>query len=508
MNSLDGMRSFFQTEMTMKEIGRLRTPWHAAMVIWITVAACLLCDRAHSETNIVTASHKPNIIFILADDLGYGDLGCYGQSKIKTPNIDKLAGEGMRFADCYAGSTVCAPSRCALMTGLHTGHNRIRGNVAGLALAPEDLTVAEILKQAGYHTALVGKWGLGDEGSTGVPGKKGFDEFVGYLNQTHAHDYYTDYLWRYDSKAGFDGREELPENRAGAKALYIPDLLTIAATNFVRINKPDQFNNYRPFFLYLSYTIPHANNEEGQLSGNGMQVPSDAPYGDESWPQVEKNKAAMITRMDRDIGQLLELLQKFKIDENTVVFFTSDNGPHKEGGVNPNFFQSSGKLRGIKRDLYEGGIRVPMIARWPGKIKPAQVSRQIWAFWDFLPTAAAIAGAQPPQKIDGISMLPTLLGQRQTNQHALLYWEFHEHGFQQAARMGDWKAVRPRAGEKLELYNLKTDISEKENVAEKNPELVAKMEAYLKSARTESEHFPIRKEPEKKAKKKASERGE
>lgn len=478
------------------------------MLSWIALTLYLLSAHAQSAANTLSASRKPNIIFILADDLGYGDLGCYGQTKIKTPNIDKLASEGIRFTDCYAGSTVCAPSRCALMTGLHTGHARIRGNRAGLALASDDLTVAEVLKQAGYHTALVGKWGLGDEGSTGVPNRQGFDEFVGYLNQTHAHDYYTDHLWRYDSRSGFDGREELPENRAGQKGLYTPDLFTMAATNFIRINKPDQFNNYRPFFLYLAYIIPHANDEEGQRSGNGMQVPSDAPYSYEAWPQVEKNKAAMITRMDRDIGGLMELLQKLKIDGNTVVLFTSDNGPHKEGGVDPKFFESSGKLRGIKRDLYDGGIRVPMIVRWPAKIKAGRVSDQIWAFWDFLPTAAEIAGVKAPEKIDGVSMLPALLGQSQTNQHAFLYWEFHERGFQQAARMGDWKAVRPQAEEKLELYNLKTDINEKENVAKNNPELVEKFEAYFKTARTESEHFPIRKQAEKKAKKKASSKAE
>src|SRR5215470_5243121 len=410
--------------MTMKQIGILMSKCREIIFAGIALFLGFICDSAHSATNVTSAAHKPNIIFILADDLGYGDLGCYGQTMIKTPNIDKLASEGMRFTDCYAGSTVCAPSRCALMTGLHTGHGRIRGNGAGLALAAEDVTVAEVLKRAGYHTALVGKWGLGDEGSTGLPPKQGFDESLGYLNQTHAHDYYTDHLFHYDSKLGFNGRQELAENWAGKKVLYIPDLFTQAATNVIRINKPDQFNNYRPFFLYLSYIIPHANNEEGQRTGNGMQVPSDAPYGGESWPQVEKNKAAMITRMDNDIGKLMEMLQKYKIDENTVVFFASDNGAHKEGGVDPKFFQSSGKLRGIKRDLYDGGIRVPMIVRWPGKIKPGRVSDQVWAFWDFLPTAAEIAGVKAPDKIDGISMLPTLIGQIQTNQHAFLYWEF------------------------------------------------------------------------------------
>jgi arylsulfatase A-like enzyme len=487
--------------MTMSKIGRIATRWNGTILALIAIGVSLLSTEAPGATNEALAHYRPNIIFILADDLGYGDLGCYGQTKIKTPNIDKLAGEGMRFTDCYAGSTVCAPSRCALMTGLHSGHGRIRGNKAGVALGTNDVTLAEILKNGGYHTGLVGKWGLGDEGSAGMPSKKGFTEFIGYLNQTHAHDYYTDYLWRSDTRTDRDGREQIPENWGNKKGLYIPDLFTMAATNFIRINKPDPFNNRRPVFLYLSYIIPHANNEEGQRSGNGMQVPSDEPYSKESWPQVEKNKAAMITRMDKDIGKVMEMLQKFKLDENTVVFFASDNGAHKEGGADPKFFQSSGKLRGIKRDLYEGGIRVPMIVRWPGKIKPGQVSEQVMAFWDVLPTVAEIASLKAPDKIDGFSMMPTLLGQTQTNQHAFLYWEFHERGFQQAARMGQWKAVRPQADEKLELYNLKTDISEKENVAEKNPEIVAKFDAYLKTARTESEQFPIRKETEKKAKK-------
>src|ERR1017187_7641367 len=261
------------------------------------------------------------------------------------------------------------------------------------------------------------------------------------------------------------------------------DLFTSAALNFLRINKPEQFNNYRPFFLYLAYTIPHANNEEGQRTGNGMQVPTDAPYSNEAWPQPEKNKAAMITRMDADIGRLMDKLKELKIDDNTVVCFSRDNGPHKEGGVDPNFFQSSGPFRGIKRDLYEGGIRMPLIVRWPAKIKPGMVSDRIGACWDFLPTAAEIAQAKVPEQLDGLSLLPALLGKPNTNQHDFLYWEFHERGFQQAERMGDWKAVRPQAGEPLELFNLKTDPGEKKNVAEKNPEVVAKIEAYLKMAR-------------------------
>jgi arylsulfatase A-like enzyme len=452
-----------------------------------------LCAQPAFSPNLV--ARKPSIIFILADDLGYGDLGCYGQTKIKTPNLDKLAAEGMRFTQFYAGSTVCAPSRCALMTGLHTGHALIRGN-ALLALRPQDLTVAEVLQQAGYRTALIGKWGLGNPNTTGVPQKKGFDEFLGYLDQVHAHDYYTDYLWRYDppgdTKPGYDGRVEFRENQGGKKGLYTGDLFTSAALNFLRINRPEPLNHYRPFFLYLAYTIPHANNEEGQRTGNGMEVPSDAPYSDQPWPPAEKNKAAMITRLDAYVGQLLDKLKQLNIDDSTIIFFSSDNGPHKEGGVDPKFFQSSGPLRGIKRDLYEGGIRVPLMVRWPGKIKPGVVNNQAWAFWDFLPTAAGIASATVPEQIDGLSMLPALLGEPQTNRHDFLYWEFHERGFQQAVRMGDWKALRPQAGAPLELYNLSADPGEKRNVAAPNPDVVARIEAYLKTARTESDQWPIK----------------
>jgi len=337
---------------------------------------------------------------------------------------------------------------------------------------------------------------LGNQNTTGVPWNKGFDEFVGYLDQTHAHDYYTDRLWRYDppgpGKPGHNDWMEFPENRDGKKVVYMDDLFSSTAARFLLINKPDSFNNYRPFFLYLAYTIPHANNEEGKRSGNGMQVPTDIPYSDQPWPQVEKNKAAMITRLDAQVGQIMAVLQELKIDDNTIVIFTSDNGPHKEGGVDPNFFRSSGPLRGIKRDLYEGGIRVPLIVSWPSQIKPGTVNQQPFAFWDFLPTVAALAEAKAPGQTDGISMVPALLGQPQTNQHTFLYWEFHERGFQQAVRMADWKAVRAQAGQPLELYNLKTDLAEKQNVADKNPDVVAKIESCLKTARTESDLWPIK----------------
>lgn len=451
-----------------------------------------------TATNPPPAPRRPNIILIVADDLGYGDIGCYGQSKIQTPNIDKLAAEGVKFTSFYAGSTVCAPSRCALMTGLHTGHARIRGN-AKVALKDEDTTVAEVLKKAGYRTGLVGKWGLGNEGTTGVPQKKGFDEFVGFLDQTHAHDYYTDKLWRYDFRTGYDQPFIFPENQSGGKGLYIHDVFTVAALNFIRINKPEPLNRFRPFFLYLAYTIPHANNEENRRSGQGMQVPSDAPYSQQPWPQPEKNKAAMITRMDTDIGKILQHLKALNQDENTVIFFTSDNGPHKEGSNDPKFFQSSGPFRGIKRDLYEGGIRVPMIVRWPDSIRQAgRTSDQVWAMWDFLPTAAELAMTKPPPALDGISMLPAILGQTQTNQHDFLYWEFHERGFQQAIRSGNWKGILNELDKPLELYDLKADPGEHKDLAKDNPEMVAKLTGILKTARTESEHWPIKPPPKKK----------
>jgi arylsulfatase A-like enzyme len=471
----------------------------------ILLAGLLAADVAVGQpTNDMPppAPRRPSIIVIVADDLGYGDLGCYGQTRIKTPNLDRLAAEGIRFTDCYAGSTVCSPSRAAFMLGQHTGHLNLRGNKKAATLLPGEITMAEVLHQAGYRTGAVGKWGLTEEGLPGTPQKMGFDEFVGYLSNMEAHNYYPDFLWRYDppgpGKKGFDGRMPFPENGGLKQGLYVPDLCTKAALSFIQINHSDQFNHYRPFFLFLSYTIPHANNEEGRRTGNGMQVPSDGQYANEPWPAPEKSKAAMITRMDADIGRLLEQLKKYKVETNTVIFFTSDNGPHAEGGVDPKFLQSGGPLRGIKRDLYEGGIRVPMIVRWPARIKPGQVSDFPWAQWDVLPTAADIAMTKTPKGLDGISVYPLLTGQVQTNKHEFLYWEFHERGFQQAARMGDWKAVRPQAGEALELYNLKSDLGEKKDVAKENPAIVAKFEAYFKTARTDDPQWPMKPPPEKK----------
>ncbi len=429
----------------------------------------------------------PNIIFILADDLGYGDLGCYGQQKIRTPQLDRLASQGIRFTQAYAGSTVCAPSRCALMTGLHTGHCRVRGNGGGggprlnVPLAPEDICVAELLKKAGYATACIGKWGLGEEGSSGIPTKKGFDYFFGYLNQHHAHNYYPA-----DRKITLDNPQSEVENVAAKPKVYVPDLLREEAIQFITAHKD------RPFFLYFATIVPHANNERGRHSGNGMEVPTADPYSSEDWPAPEKNKAAMITRMDADIGKILDHLDKLGLAANTVVFFSSDNGPHREGGIKPDFFLSSGPLRGIKRDLYEGGIRVPFIVRWPQQIRGGVVSDHVLAFWDFLPTACDLAGCPTPPMIDGISFAPLLTGKGEQRQHEFLYWEFHEGGFHQAVRHGRWKAVRRGPDHPLELYDLATDLRESRNIAADHPDIVTRIENYLKTARTDSPHFPIR----------------
>ena len=423
---------------------------------------------------------RPNILFILADDLGYGDLGCYGQKRILTPNLDRLAAEGLRFTQAYSGSTVCAPSRCSLMTGLHTGHATIRGNKKPeVGIRADETTVASLLKQAGYRTAIFGKWGMGGPGTGSVPNTRGFDNFYGYLDQQHAHNYYPEHLWENQNEVF------LTNNWFDQRKDYAPDLFARRALEFIKAPSD------KPFFLYLTTTIPHADNELVRVKGHGMEVPDDKPYSARDWPQLEKNFAAMVTRMDADVGRILDQLSASGLDRYTVVIFTSDNGPHKEGGHDPEFFSSGGPLRGIKRDLYEGGIRVPFMVRWPGKVAAGGTTDGVIAFWDFLLTAAEIAGVEAPSGLDGISFLPELMGKPQSG-HEYLYWEFHERGFTQAIRLGDWKGVRLEVGEPIELYNLKTDLAEKENVAAAHPDIVARIDALMKSARTDSRDFPIR----------------
>jgi arylsulfatase A-like enzyme len=421
----------------------------------------------------VQSQDRPNIIYIMVDDMGIGDLGCYGQELIKTPNIDKLAEGGMRFTDAYSGSAVCAPTRCSLMTGLHTGHCTRRDNTAKggwpdntkplVSLRSDDFTLASMLQQAGYVTGGTGKWGLGNPGTTGTPDKHGFDHFYGYLDQVHAHQYYTDWLWH-------DGEHEhLPGNADGRTSEYSHDLMANWALDFVRQNAD------RPFFLYVPWTIPHGKYE----------VPSIAPYINEDWSDVEKIYAAMITRMDGDVGRLMALLKELNIDDNTIVFFTSDNGPV------PQFiprFKSSLGMRGWKRALYEGGTRAPMIVRWPDKIQAGAVSNFTWTHIDFMSTAAELAGIAPPSNTDGMSVLPTLLG-RQQAPHEFLYWEIHST-FQQAVRMGDWKGHRYGTEAPLQLYNLKSDFGEQNDVSADNPAVVRKIEEIMKAERVDSPYFP------------------
>jgi arylsulfatase A len=435
----------------------------------------------------------PNILIIQADDLGYGDLGAYGQARFETPSLDRLAREGTRFTQYYSGSTVCAPSRAALMTGLHTGHAWIRGN-GDIALRDEDTTVAMSLREAGYRTAVIGKWGLGGPGTSGQPDRKGFEYSFGFLDHRHAHRQYTDHLWRNGERVSTDVNLD-----------YVNDLFTRETVAF--IERADA----RPFFVYLNYTVPHAElrvpaDSIEPLKGRFPETPFANPAADarvtgarsdvaslgyRSQPAPHAAFAAMITRMDRDIGRLADVLKARGIDNRTVVMFISDNGPHREGGADPEFFKSSGGLRGIKRDLYEGGIRVPMIARWPGTIPAGRVSNHVWAHWDMFPTVAELAGAKMPKGVDGMSMARALRGDSQPT-HDFLYWEFHERGFQQAVRMGRWKAVRLKTGAPLELYDLDADPVEAHDVAASHPDVVAKVETYLKAARTESERWPGR----------------
>ena len=455
--------------------------WGFLMAAICLMAACA-AEAQTTGTNRPASRRNPSIILIMADGVGCGDLGCYGQTRIKTPNIDKLAAGGMRFTSFYAGSPVALPSRAVLMTGKHTGHASIRGAEGAIVLPPAEKTLSEILRDAGFRSAALGVWGLGDVTGS-VPGSRGFEEWLGYLNDADGQNHYPEFLNR--TGEGYERQIELKGRR------FADDLFTETALNFMKFAKPDSFNNFRPFFLYLPYTTARANLAVARATGNGMEVPNDAPYSDEQWTPADKNRAAMITRLDGDVGQLMAKLAEYKIDRNTIVIFTSINGPRKEGGVDPAFFNSMGGLRGYNHDLAEGGIRVPLIVSWPVRMKPGAVSDLPCASWDLLPTAAEITHETPPKDIDGISLLPTLLGSAQTNRHEFLYWELHEHGFAQAARMGDWKAVRASANGPLELYNLKNDAGEKNNVADKNPEVVTKMENYLKIARTDDKNWPI-----------------
>ncbi len=424
--------------------------------------ALLALAAAGGFSDSAAAEPKPNIVFIMCDDMGYGQLGCYGQKMIRTPHIDRMAQEGLRLTDYYAGTSVCAPSRCALMTGKHVGHAFIRGNKeysTGQEPIPDEaVTVAEKMKEAGYRTALVGKWGLGYPGSEGDPNRQGFDLFFGYNDQKRAHTYYPGWIWRNDEKFELGAKD--------TSAGYSHYALTREARRFI------EDNQNQPFFLYLAYTIPHAH----------LEIPADDPcflqYQKEDWPEKQKVHAGMISRMDEDVGGILKLLQDTGLAEETLVVFTSDNGPHREGGAIPEFFNDSGPLRGIKRDMYEGGIRVPFIARWPGTIKPGQVSDHLAAHWDLMPTACELAGVTAPEDTDGISYVPLLKGNAgDQKQHDSVYFELHWPD-RRGMRMGSWVAVQQAVASDsdslgIELYNLAEDPAQQNNLASLYPEKVA-----------------------------------
>jgi len=429
----------------------------------------------------------PNLIWIMADDLGYGELGCYGQKVIATPHIDQMAKEGMRFTHYYSGATVCAPSRCVLMTGQHQGHTRVRGNKSAVGLTKEDVSVASMLQKAGYRTACIGKWGLGEYGATedGLPQRQGFDQFYGYLNHTHAHNHFPDYLWRNDRKEKLTNVVVPVGEKGGGYATkavqFADDLFADEAIKFV------SEKSTKPFFLYWSMVTPHANNERRSALKDGAHVPDYGSYADKPWPAQDRGHAAMIERVDGYVGRMLEHLEKLGIAKNTLVIFTSDNGPHNESGHDLTRFQPSGPFTGIKRSLTDGGIRVPFIAWWPGVVPAGKTSEYVGSFADWWPTAAHLAKTQTSTKVDGVSIVPTLLGEELPAQK-FLYWEFHENGFSQAALyLGRWKGIR-RGGPDLPivLYDTKNDIAEKTNVAAKHPDIAAKISDYLKQARTES----------------------
>lgn len=446
---------------------------------------------------------KPNIIFILADDLGYGDLSCYGQTHFQTPNIDKLAARGIRFTDHYSGSTVCAPSRSSLMTGQHTGHTPIRGNKEfkpeGQHPLPASVTTAaQLLQQAGYVTGAFGKWGLGYPGSEGDPNNQGFDTFFGYNCQRYAHNYYPRHMWHNQEKA------ILEENAGSKTGMYGPSLIHDKTLQFIDDNKDNSF------FLFVPSIIPHAElfAPESYIEKHSGKYGDESPYnghdagslrykigGYGSQPEPKAAFASMVNLLDDQVGEIVAKVNELGLSEDTIILFSSDNGPHLEGGADPDYFNSNGDYRGYKRDLYEGGIRVPMIASWPGKNKAGSTSNHVSAFWDFLPMMCEIAGTKPPSDIDGISYLPILIGKGEQEQHPYLYWEFHERGGRQAVRLGDWKGVRlnvkKNPGGPIELYNLKSDPGETRDLAEKHPDIVEQISAHMKEAHTPSEVFPF-----------------
>lgn len=471
----------------------------------------------------LAAAQQPNIIYILADDLGYGDLGCYGQKTLTTPNIDRLAAEGMKFTRHYAGSTVCAPSRCVLLTGLHTGHCRVRGN--GMGFVPDsDVTVPKVLQQAGYHTACIGKFGLGKPLPLDDPKAKGFDYFFGYVGTSHAHNFYTEALIRNGELVPLQNKTIPGSGKNAAdykdsqlvgtgvatpdgRKEWVPQLLADDVQRYLDERAKDKA---KPFFLYYALNIPHTNNEasKGSPLGHGMEGPGYGEFAKKDWPDAEKGFAQFMRFLDNEVGAILAKLKAQGLDENTIVMFSSDNGPHQEGGHKSDFFNSNGAFKGIKRDLTDGGIRVPLVVRWPSKVKAGSVSEHVSGFQDLLPTVAELSGAKVTAATDGISFAPTLLGKDgEQKRHAFLYWSFDEQGGKRAVLQWPWKlihlntgAARPGGGNapgkkgqgkpralEVELYNLESDIGEETNVAKDNAGKVAELEGLMRGAWREPE---------------------
>lgn len=447
------------------------------------------------------ARSRPNIILILADDLGYGDLGCFGQKILKTPRLDAMAREGMRFTQFYAGCTVCAPSRSVLMTGKHMGRTVVRGNsTAPIVIRPGTPTVASLLKRAGYATACIGKWGIGTPDKLSNPNDVGFDHFFGYVDMWHAHNFYPEFLIRNGEVVKLKNRVaerwkrfQTPGKPQGGRGVaevreqYAPDLLADDALQFIRENRE------RPFFLYFAMNVPHANNEAGN---RGMEVPNLGEFAARDWPEAEKGFAAMIKNIDRDTGRILDLLAELQLAKDTLVIFTSDNGPHQEGGHKGEFFDSNGALRGFKRDLTEGGIRVPTIAWWPGTIVAGREDDAPWYFGDVMATAAELAGVAPPAEIDSESFAGSLHGrprEQRWSRKATMYWEFYERGSAQAIRFGKWKAIRkPMFTGEIELYDLSNDAGEMSDHAKRRPELARQAANLLDKAHVPDPNWAVR----------------
>lgn len=455
--------------------------------------AILLCCL--KMTTEASENKKPNIIFIMTDDVGYGDLGCYGQELIKTPNIDDLAGQGLRFTQAYAGGPVSTPSRSVLMTGLHNGHTPARDNIPHYHtyLQEDDVTVAEILQNAGYRCGGVGKWSLGDAGTVGSATNQGFDMWFGYLNQDHAHYYYTEYLddsYRIENERRF----QLPGNTE-SQGHYSHNLIADRALQFIRDSHDDE-----PFFLYAAFTLPHFSAQSEDK--DRFAVPSTDPYTHKDWDEQSKKYAAMIHMIDRDVGRIVDLVDKLGMDENTLIIFTSDNGGHS---ILWEEFDTNGPLRGHKRDLTEGGIRVPFIARWPGKVPAGETSEEVIAFQDMMPTFAELANENIPIYTDGISVVDAFMGDKLKEPRPYLYWDYghcrvqsgdsHEQVvrglYQQAVRMGKWKGIRPGQDGEIQLYNLNKDIGEENNLADKYPEIVRKIDSIMEVAYEPSKRYPI-----------------